>query len=72
MLDLELDVWPCLGFVDYCGAHKPWMFLVELGFKVHRGFEAERAVEPHAVVKGFDLLEDGRARRRAWRTGSDG
>jgi len=36
--------------------------LVELSFKVHRGFEAERAVEPRAVVKGFDPLEDGRAR----------
>jgi hypothetical protein len=19
-------IWPCLGFVDYCGAHETWMF----------------------------------------------
>ena len=35
--------------------------LVEVGFKVHRGMITERAVEPHAVVKDFDPLEDGRA-----------
>ncbi|MDD5141692.1 MAG: hypothetical protein PHY43_15695 [Verrucomicrobiales bacterium] len=23
---LYAEVWPCLGFVDYCGAHKTWMF----------------------------------------------
>jgi hypothetical protein len=36
--------------------------LVEFGFKVHRGFEAECAVEPHAVLKDFDPFEDGRVR----------
>src|SRR5581483_194946 len=36
--------------------------LVEFGFKVHRGFVTERAVEPRSVVKDFDPLEDGRAR----------
>src|ERR1035437_107249 len=35
--------------------------LVDLVFEVHRGFEAERAVEPRPVVKDFDPLEDGRA-----------
>jgi hypothetical protein len=35
--------------------------LVELSFKVHREFETERAVEPGAVVKGFDPLENGQA-----------
>jgi hypothetical protein len=34
--------------------------LVELGFKVHRGLAAERALEPRPVVKDFDPLEDGR------------
>ena len=33
--------------------------LVEFGFKVHRGLEAERAVEPRAVVKDLDSFEDG-------------
>jgi hypothetical protein len=33
--------------------------LVDLVFKVHRGFEAEGAVEPLPVVKDFDPLEDG-------------
>ena len=28
--------------------------LVDLVLKVHRGFEAERAVEPRAVLKNFD------------------
>ena len=32
--------------------------LVELGFKVHRGLVAERAVEPRAVVKDFDPFKD--------------
>jgi len=32
--------------------------LVELSFKVHRGFETGRAVEPLAVVKDFNPLED--------------
>src|SRR5215469_9396197 len=41
--------------------------LVELSFKVHRGFITERAVEPRTVVKDFDPLEDGRA---CLRTGS--
>lgn len=36
--------------------------LVEVGFKVHRRFEAERAVEAHSIVKDFDPLEDGCAR----------
>ena len=40
--------------------HAAWVFLVEFGFKVHRGLVAERAVEPRAVVKDFDPLEDGR------------
>jgi hypothetical protein len=35
--------------------------LVDLVFEVHRGFEAEGAVEPLAVVKDFDPLEDGGA-----------
>ena len=35
--------------------------LVDLVFKVHRGFEAEGAVEPLPVVKDFDPLEDGGA-----------
>src|SRR5260370_29928592 len=35
--------------------------LVDLVFKVHRGFVTERAVEPRAVVKDFDPLEDGGA-----------
>ena len=35
--------------------------LVEFGFKVHRGLIAEGAVEPLAVVKDFDPLEDGGA-----------
>jgi hypothetical protein len=33
--------------------------LVELRFKVHRGMEAVRAVEPRPVVKDLDPLEDG-------------
>ena len=38
--------------------------LVELRFKVHRGFETEGAVESRLVgiVKDFDPLEDGRVR----------
>lgn len=32
--------------------------LIELVFKVHRGFVAERAVEPRAVVKDFDPFKD--------------
>ena len=36
--------------------------LVELSFKVHRGFETERAVEPRPVVKDLVPLEDRRAR----------
>src|SRR5208337_570752 len=36
--------------------------LVELSFKVHRGLAAERAVEPHPVVKDFDPFKDRRAR----------
>src|SRR5665213_991317 len=35
--------------------------LVDLVFKVHRGFVTDRAVEPRAVVKDFDPLEDGGA-----------
>jgi hypothetical protein len=35
------------------------VFLVELGFKVHRGFETEGAVEPLAVVKDFNPFKDG-------------
>jgi hypothetical protein len=35
--------------------------LVDLVFKVHRGLVTERAVEPRAVVKNFDPLEDGGA-----------
>jgi hypothetical protein len=31
--------------------------LVELSFKVHRGFEAKCAVALHVVVKDFDPLE---------------
>jgi hypothetical protein len=31
--------------------HETWVFLVEAGFKVHRGFEAEGAVEPLAVIR---------------------
>src|ERR1039458_4700024 len=38
--------------------------LVDLVFEVHRGFEAEGAVEPRAVVKDFDPLEDGGASLR--------
>jgi hypothetical protein len=33
--------------------------LVQLVFKVHRGFVAERAVEPHPVIKHFDRNADG-------------
>ena len=36
-----------------------WEVLVEFGFKVHRGMEAEGAVAPHAVVKDFDPFKDG-------------
>lgn len=36
-------------------------FLVELLFKVHKGFETKRAGEPLPVVKDFDPLEDGGA-----------
>jgi len=35
------------------------MVFVDLVFKVHRGLIAERAVEPHPVVKDFDPVEDG-------------
>jgi hypothetical protein len=41
------------------------MVLVDLVFKVHRGFGTERAVEPRAVVKDFDPLEDRRVRSGA-------
>jgi hypothetical protein len=44
-----------------------WVFLVELGFKVHRGFEAEGAVEPLAVVKDFDPSKMA-VRASAWVT----
>jgi len=33
--------------------------LVDLVFEDHRGFATEGAVEPRAVVKDFDPLEDG-------------
>jgi hypothetical protein len=36
--------------------------LVELGFKVHRRFETERAVEPPRLIKDFDLFKDGGVR----------
>jgi hypothetical protein len=36
--------------------------LVELGFKVHRGFEIDRVVEPRPFVKGFDPIKDVQAR----------
>ena len=36
--------------------------LVDLVFKVHRGLEAEGAVESLPVVKDFNPLEDGGAR----------
>ena len=35
-------------------------FLLEVGFKVHRGFETEGALELIAVVKHFDPFKDGR------------
>jgi hypothetical protein len=35
-------------------------YKVEVGFKVHRGFEAECAVEPLRVVKDFDPFKEGR------------
>src|ERR1035437_158079 len=38
--------------------------LVDLVFEVHRGFVTEGAVEPLAVVKDFDPLEDGGASLR--------
>jgi len=41
--------------------HEAWVFLVEVGFKVHRGVIAEGAVEPFPVVKDFDPLKDGGA-----------
>jgi len=39
--------------------HETWVFLVQVGFKVHRGMIAEGAVEPLAVVKHFDPFKDG-------------
>ena len=39
--------------------HEAWVFLVEVGFKVHRGMEAEGAVETLPAVKDFDPLKDG-------------
>ena len=33
--------------------------LVQVVLIVHRGLIAESAVEPHAVVEGFDIVEDG-------------
>ena len=41
------------------------MVLVELSFKVHRGFVTEGAVEPLPVVKDFDPFKDRRARGSA-------
>ena len=41
--------------------HGAWVCLVEVGFKVQRGYDAEGAVEPQAVVKDFDPVKDGRA-----------
>src|SRR5687767_13849900 len=37
-------------------------FLIGLLFEVHGGEETESAVEPLAVVKDLDVLEDGEAR----------
>ena len=44
--------------------HEAVLFLVKAGFKVHRAFEAEGAVEPLAVVKDFDPFKDGGSRVR--------
>jgi len=54
----NLDGWPCLDLVGSVGVTRE-PCLVELSFKVHRRLTAERAVEPRAVVKDFDPLEDG-------------
>jgi hypothetical protein len=26
LAEFMVAIWPCLGSVDYCGAHKTWMF----------------------------------------------
>jgi hypothetical protein len=39
------------------GRDRSW--LVEFGFKVHRGLVTEGAVEPLSVVEDFDVFEDG-------------
>jgi len=39
--------------------HEASVFLVEVGFKVHRGFKAEGAGEPLPVVEDFDPFKDG-------------
>lgn len=36
------------------------VLLVEVGFKVHGGLEAEGAVVPFPIVKKFDPFEAGR------------
>ena len=41
--------------------HEAHVFLVEVGFKVHRGMITEGAVEPLAVVKDFNPFKDGRS-----------
>jgi len=38
---------------------RAWIYLVVIGFKVHRRLIAESAVEPLSVIKGFNVIKDG-------------
>ena len=44
--------------VDIEGGGGDGWLLVQLVFVVHRGLIAECAVAPHAVVEGFDIVQD--------------
>ena len=51
---------------------KGYGWLVEFGFEVHRGEEAEGAVEPRSVVEDFDVFEDSEASLGACGKGARG
>ena len=47
-----------------------WWLLVQFVLVVHRGLIAEGAVEPHAVVEGFDVIEVRELTEKAIRRGA--
>jgi len=51
--------WTGLDLVDRKWVQEAWPFLVQFGFKVHRGLAAEGAAEPLPVGKNFDPFKDG-------------